>query len=87
MDESIIVLSFVEGIDPYDGSKTKVKEKWLEYTKDGKWKLWSIFCYDSALLGLGQCLCNSHDPYQVEEVSEEEVRKILSSTRGRVTLC
>jgi hypothetical protein len=82
----LIVLSSVVGVDPYDGDKIKVREKWVQWNpKKQAWELWCISCYDSAHLGLGQCRCISHDIYDVTELSEHQVREILKKG-GKVTL-
>jgi hypothetical protein len=75
---SPIVLQTMETTDPYDSTRVKVKENWLKYNGEkGRWEEWGIACYDSSELGLGTCLCNSHDPYWSEEIPGEKVRERL----------
>jgi hypothetical protein len=82
-----IILSFVVGVDPYDGDRVKVKEKWIAWNqKKGRWEFCRISCYDSAHLGLGTCLCESHNIYDVDELSEQQVIEILLKKGGKVTL-
>jgi hypothetical protein len=48
---------------------------------DGVWKMYSLECFTSKLLKLGDCLCEKHQIWNIRVISREEARGIIA---GRV---